>query len=63
VKAREIEQACAEAGHALTLVDGVNSASAKERMAVIRRSLRPFTDVPAVRDLEERYRLAYGPAA
>ncbi len=63
MKAREIEQACAEAGHALSLVDGVNSARAKERMAVIRRSLRPFTDVPAVRDLEERYRLACGPAA
>jgi len=62
VKAREIEQACAEAGQALTLVDGVNSARAKERMAVIRRSLRPFTDIPAVRDLEERYRLTHGPA-
>jgi transcriptional regulator with XRE-family HTH domain len=63
VKAREIEQACAEANQALTFVDGVNSARAKERMAVIRQSLRPFTDVPAVRDLEERYRLLYGPAA
>ncbi|WP_267594207.1 hypothetical protein [Carbonactinospora thermoautotrophica] len=57
LKAGEVEQASAEAVRVLDLTDGLNSARAAERLAVLRRALRPFRDVAAVREFEERYRL------
>jgi transcriptional regulator with XRE-family HTH domain len=62
IEAGEIEEACAEATCALDLTEGVNSTRATERVHTIRRALRPFADMPAVRDFEERYALV-GPTA
>jgi hypothetical protein len=62
IEAGEIEEVCAEAIRALDLTEGVNSARAAERVHTIRRALRPFADVPAVRDFEERCALVGLPA-
>jgi hypothetical protein len=53
-KAGGVEQACAEAMHVLDAVEGVNSARVDGRVLVLRRALRPYADVPAVREVEER---------
>lgn len=57
VKAGEIEQASAEATRVLDLTDGVNSNRTAERLTLLRRELRPYRTVPAVKDFEERYQL------
>ncbi|KWW99121.1 Transcriptional regulator [Carbonactinospora thermoautotrophica] len=56
--AGEIEQAVRVAGEALELAARVNSARGRERVAAVRERLRPYLDVAAVRDFEERYRAA-----
>jgi hypothetical protein len=53
-KAGDVDQACTETMHVLDAVEGVNSARLEGRVIVLRRSLRPYADVPAVRDIEER---------
>jgi hypothetical protein len=38
----------------LDAVEGVNSARVEGRLIVLRRALRPYADVQAVREVEER---------
>jgi hypothetical protein len=53
-KAGDVEQACPEAMHVLDAVEGVRSARVDGRVMILRRALRPYADVPAVGEVEER---------
>jgi hypothetical protein len=53
-KAGDVDHACAEVTHVLDAVEGVNSARVDRRVIVLRRALRPYANVAAVRDIEER---------
>jgi hypothetical protein len=53
-KAGDVHRACFETMHVLDAVEGVNSARVDRRVIVLRRALRPYADVLAVRDVEER---------
>lgn len=55
-KAGDVEHACAEITKILDAVEGVNSARVEKRVMVLRRALRPYADVQAVREIEERAR-------
>jgi hypothetical protein len=52
-KAGNVDHACAETMHVLDAAEGVNSARVDRRVIVLRRALRPYADVPAVREVEE----------
>jgi hypothetical protein len=53
-KAGDVERGCAETMRVLDAVEGVNSARVEGRVIVLRRALRPYADVQAVREVEER---------
>jgi tetratricopeptide (TPR) repeat protein len=54
VKAGDVDQACAQTMHVLDAVEGVNSARVDGRLIILRRALRPYADLQAVREVEER---------
>jgi hypothetical protein len=49
-KAGDVERGCAETMRVLDAVEGVNSARVEGRVVVLRRALRPYADVQAVRE-------------
>jgi tetratricopeptide (TPR) repeat protein len=53
-KVGDVERGCAETMRVLDAMEGVNSARVEGRVVVLRRALRPFADVAAVREVEER---------
>ena len=56
VQAGEIDEAAAQASHALTLAAQVNSSRGRERVRALRRALEPNRDARVVQDFEELYR-------
>jgi tetratricopeptide (TPR) repeat protein len=55
-KAGDVDRACDESMKVLDAVEGMNSARVDDRMVVLRRALRRYSDEPAVREVEERSR-------
>lgn len=53
-KTGDVDRACGETMRILDAMEGVNSARVDDRVRVLRRLLRPYANVQAVRELEER---------